>query len=278
MGTNPVERTPKVAEIGAAEAGRGVGLLERLAGGELDGIYLRNAYPKASMKALTRRLESETNGFPESGFKYHVRARIFGECLDFADPALDSYFNTARSFSESLRKAFADIGDFEQRATRLLGALAGGVPVGVPNGPEGRPYSFVTIRSMSEGGWVPPHCEREQPLRESYRDLRTQITPERILSYFLVIQAPLSGGALCVSSLRWDRVNPGWLDDGRARLNAVVQRLPFVRLTPEAGDMIIADGGERLHWVEECQGRQNRWTVGGFISPARAGGGWLAWS
>lgn len=267
-----------VREIDAAEAGRHGETLEALFRGLCGGVIVRDVFPAPAMNELAARLERREPRFPETSFPPEFHAHFLGACLDLAAPDLAAYFAVAERFERALAAAFAGIGDFGREVERVLGALGGGARVEVPRGPRGAAYTSVTVRRLETGGFIPPHCEHEQATRPPYRDLRERIRPDRMASYYVMIQPPEAGGELCVSTLRFSEIDASRIENGRTRVGDLVQSLPSLALAPRAGDMVIIDGGARFHWVAPCRGARLRWTIGGFVSPARAGDSLLIWS
>jgi len=269
---------PAIADVPAAEVGRHPGLLAEILSGARTAALVRGVYPAGAMAALAARLEARGGAFPETSFPPDFHAHFLGQCLDLADPALDDYFEIAARFERAAGEAFAAIGAYRARVAGVLSGLARGARVDVPLGPGDRPYAAATIRWMEEGGFIPPHCEHEQARRPPYRHLRAVIRPDAVLSYYLMIQPPEGGGALCVSTLRWRDIDAARVVNGRSRVLDLVRARPHTELAPGAGDIVIVDGGSRFHWVAPCRGARLRWTIGGFVSPARAGGRLYTWS
>ncbi len=95
------------------------------------------------------------------------------------------------------------------------------------------------------------------------------------LSYFVVLRKPEGGGELSLYDLEWkeaqykmdlfennaiQKKDGTWVDvEDRKQIKKMY-------INPQPGDMVLFDGGQIWHRVEDILGSQSRITIGGFLT------------
>jgi hypothetical protein len=162
-------------------------------------------------------------------------------------PSLDAYFAAAHAL-DSL---------FSVRA-RVAEALR----AEVPGYRDGRSYAWATLRFVAPGAEVPVHCDTYAP-SPSFEHLH-EITDRRTqLSWYVVVQAPSTGGALELVCPR---------EAGAPARDAAGVAVPLA-----AGDLVLFDAGRHYHRIGRVFGEQARCTVGGFAARRSDGKGVFFW-
>ena len=142
--------------------------------------------------------------------------------------------------------------------------LSGGRGVALAKS-EGGTYTPATIRQLPPGHQIPVHCGNFFLQTTGYRELAQIMALEDQLSYFTPMQTPLAGGELLIYELEWGDpgtpVHANGIFDGQV----IEQAEPACVLAPEAGDLLLFDGGRYYHKVSPVPGDRDRWTIGGFL-------------
>ncbi len=186
----------------------------------------------------------------------------------------ESYHQEAVQFRDTFEQGFGV--DLTTRVRDILEKL--GPKAHVPADQNGygafMPY---TIRELKGGGagQIKVHCGHfffnEFP---SFFDRFRHFTDnDHQLSFFVVLQPPTKGGELTLYGLRWDDAHERPDDSTLVRLKDGARldlenpkSLPLEYISPKAGSLVIFNGGDIWHRVEDVQGESSRFTIGGFLS------------
>ena len=204
----------------------------------------------------------------EHPFSPVFAAHSIGVILDHA-PDEDEYFDALPVYHSVL--AAIDEGDLEGALLARLAAEVGH-PVKPVSHPERGPYGPTTLRRLPKAGIIPPHCETDQLRNPMHAALCAEIDTAELVSWYVCLQAPQSGGELAIHSV------PGDSELGRRvyrdRMNAagLLAGTELERIAPRAGDLVIFNGGRHFHQVLPVGGDRDRWTMGGFLCRTRDGG------
>jgi hypothetical protein len=229
----------------------------------LHGMIIRNVYPKDFMAQVVQRLEAQETQFPRVDFPERFKAHFLGRALDGAE--LPEYFRDAALFRESVQQLFAGGTPYETRLEQVFGAMAGGRKVELPMNPQGEAYTPGTIRVLPEGGSIGTHCGNEASTRPSYTHLNTVVDRHDQISFFITLQAPDAGGELEVYSLQFSHVDKRNFERGHTVVDHLLSLYEAKKYRPQAGDLLIFDGGRYFHQVLKVEGPHTRWTIGGFM-------------
>jgi hapalindole-type alkaloid chlorinase len=240
--------------------------------GERGGLVIRGVYSKDDMARVVERLEVGQTDFPMMNLPASQRSYFLGLCLEGGDPTLKAYLEAAGRFREQARRVYEDLIPFEERMETVFGAMAGGRKVELAHFHDGRAFTPATIRILPVGGQLAPHCGNEMYNRPSYEYLNTFVDKTDQISFFLTLQEAEEGGGLIIYSLKWAEVGPDHiLPDNRSNVGSLLGESEWTEVRPEAGDVLIFDGGRWLHRVDWVRGKRTRWTMGGFLQFDRPG-------
>lgn len=251
--------------------------------GAIHGLIVRNVYSPEQAAVVTGRLERGEHGLPALPFRKSAHLadppRVYGGTLNNCPPDLEQFCAQGGEFRLRCRELFHDLPDFEERLTHVLVALNRGLPAEVPAGPKpGQIYAPATIRVLPTGRGVTPHADNTLYDKPQSWHLAT-LTEPALLSFFLTLSPPPSGGELVVYALEWEDFRPGTdtanhlhVKSGETELigdaAGYVRTFPSMSFKPRAGDLLIFDAGRYFHEVTPgIDGA--RWTIGGFVAPSR---------
>lgn len=246
--------------------------LREIYNGTRGGLVVRGVYSKEEMQQVVARLETRQKDFPQMLLPATQKSYFLGLCLEGGDPTLSAYLDAAERFREEIKDIYAGMEPFEQRVERLFASLSGGRDVELARFYDGRPYTPATIRILPEGGQLAPHCGNEMLNRPSYEHLHSIVDEHDQISYFLTLQEPEEGGGLIIYSLKWTEVGADHiLPDGRSNVGSLLGESEWMEVRPQAGDVLMFDGGRYLHRVDWIKGAKTRWTMGGFLMFDKSG-------
>jgi hypothetical protein len=205
--------------------------------------------------------------------------RIYGRTLNNWAPDLHEYCAEGAEFRRRCRELFRGMQDFEVQITKIFRALTGGLPVQIPAGPEpGQIYVPATIRVLPQGHGITPHADNSLYDKPQAWHLST-LTEPTLLSFFLTLSLPQSGGDLVVYALRWEDFRPGTETANRLHVKhgettligdaaSYVRTFASMSFRPGPGALLIFDAGRYFHEVTPGNGGA-RCTIGGFMAPSR---------
>jgi len=206
---------------------------------------------------------------PLHPFSPAFEAQSVGQILDHVRD-LRVYFDAVPQYRDWLDRVGA--GRLEATVIETLESLAGGASLRVPEHPVHGRYGFSTLRRLPTGGLIPPHCETEQFEGPQYAHLRGLMRDGGdVLSWFVMLQCPEAGGELCQWEVGRDSDQARALYADRMRAGEILAGSDFVCSNFEVGELVVFAGGRRFHEVRPVEGPIPRWTLGGFVFPARSG-------
>jgi hypothetical protein len=191
--------------------------------GDLDGIIVRGVLPPDVIELVVGRLERGEFGMEMTTYLTAVNngPLSLGRTL-IGSPDIDAYFRNADEFREKFRVLFRDTVDFEQRFEQIVGALAGGLPVRVPSGPETGTYTSATIRVLPKGCEMHLHVGSDFLLVPQCQHLAGLVDGGDQLSYFMPLTNSESGGELIVYALEWEDMVKHYTAEGPSAMNAFI--------------------------------------------------------
>jgi hypothetical protein len=274
---SPGSHSLQMLEIDASEVGRHPDVMDRILRRELFGVLVRGVFPP---EQLARAVEWLERARSVQVFESHTfRGRTYGRVLRMASETLDEYFQAAREIGPALETAFGDGQHYESRLREIVGALSGGRPVSVP-GVADRRYAPATVRVLEPGGTLTLHCGNETYAFPALAELTKIIDPAGEISTLLPLALPESGGVLEIYDICFGDPLIDDLDRrlGREQAHQGLAERDCLRLRPAVGDLALFSEGLHYHRVSEVQGSRARWTMGGFLAPARDAGTLHYWS
>ncbi len=252
-------------DLAPGEIGQFPDAVERIYAGTLDGVSIRGVFTPEEVAVGVARARTHSDEFVD-----HGTTIMFGTALVGSDDDRADYYVGAPTINDRIDGLF-DV-DFVGRVSEVLSGLAGGRPAVVPSEADRGEYVPATVRFLPPGrGVMHAHTANEFcNAWGAFSHLREIATMWNSLSYFVVGQAPDSGGDLVLYDLMWDDTPEPVLSLGMgAERDSLLE--PFgttpIRLGP--GDMILFTGGRIWHRVEPVEGSRERVTIGGFAALAQ---------
>lgn len=184
---------------------------------------------------------------------------------------LDAYIDSVRSYNKRLSQIFSF--DLEARLFAYFKRIGGAesvrkVEVGQK---ESNTFPSSTVRvCYPDKGGIPIHVGNMffSMYPEFYGNIEKQIGKNDQLSYFILLSKPDSGGRVILYNATWPKYVSISGDDlvssGGAQKRIEDFNTQFIDLSP--GDLLLFDGGNIWHRVENLSGGKDRVTVGGFVS------------
>lgn len=273
----PPPRELEIIEIDARDVQRHPDVIDRILRRELFGVLVRGVFPAETLARVVEAIPHQP-GVPV--FESHTfHGRTYGRVLRMASEQLDEYFAAATGIGAALEAAFGDGPGYEARLREVVGALSGGRPVQRP-GAAGATYAPATVRVLDPGGTVYLHCGNETYAFPALRELTRLIDPAGEISTLLPLALPERGGELEVYDVCFGDPLIDELDRrlGREQAHRGLGARGCVRIRPAVGDLALFEEGRFYHRVSEVEGARARWTMGGFLAPARDGRTLHYWS
>jgi hypothetical protein len=277
--TSPDAPLFRFLDIDFQDIGRHPTLIDDMIEKRLDGLIVRGALPAGVVRRVRERLAAGAVPFRKrvfSGFGDEASSPYtLGRPIVAAEPDLVEYFETAKDTRGRLRELFGGEPDFEEHMRALLGSIAGGRPVIVPEGPSGATYAPATFRFLPEGRDIGVHVGNSFLRLPQAWHLAQMVDVADQLSYFFTMAAPEGGGELVVYGLEWDdvaRMFPDRMGPDDMVYDASGVLIPLVELCekqafkPGDGDLLLFDGGRYYHRVTHVRGPEPRCTLGGFAA------------
>jgi hypothetical protein len=267
----------EMLEIDASEVRRSPDLIDRILRREIFGVMVRGVFRAEQLARVVERIQTggKLNRLPSDTF----RGCTFGRVLRMADGRLEEYFDTARQIGPALRDAFGEGDGYEERLREIVGALGGGRKVRVPAVGD-RTYAPATVRVLDPGGTIFLHCGNETHAFPVLHELTQLIDPAGEISTLMPLALPETGGELEVYDVCFGDPLMDELDKslGREKAHLGLGGRRCVRVRPGVGDLALFEEGRHYHRVSEVGGERSRWTMGGFIAPARDSSSIYYWS
>lgn len=262
------------------------GTILKLYDGSLDAVVVRQAFPVDVLESVASRLQRSDAAEPwerpnsvvpsEDIWVLGTDTPATPTCKAPRGASLDAYLDGASKHVEASR-VFPSTFDVAAETARLLSELADGRPVTVPASGNGRGYTPYTLRLLKEGKQISVHHDYHYKL-DLYRELSPLLDTTTLISFFVTLQRPDSGGALIVYALNSDDPAQPRLANGRSDLAAIEAGYENERFELYPGDFILLTSGRRFHRVEPIVGATPRITLGGFLALDRNHERVLFWS
>ena len=192
-------------------------------------------------------------------------------------PSAGDYQESAAALAALNRALWAPL-DLEERLSELFAALSDDRPAAPPpfEGGAGRWLPF-NYRAMDPGVQIYAHHDKHYRL-PLYEALPAAYDRTKLLSWFVVLQAPEAAGELIIYSLRSDDPNPPLLPTRFLDIEVLERDYERLPVPLAAGDLIIFDSGRLVHRVSPVEGARPRVTVGGFLAFTEDRGEIAFWS
>jgi hypothetical protein len=252
---------------------------------KIDGIIIRNVFSPSEVKLMRTRIESmdQRKMYPTNEGTGHAYPRVFSQVArpdnneEVTAEYLNAYFEECDKLPSEILSLLGV--DFIARLEEVLTQLSGGRKIDVPKGINGvGKYAATTIRMNHPGkGFISVHCGNyfSQVFKSFYSHLRTEVNVTDQLSYFVTVNPAQIGGELTLYDLIWksgqtssraDADEEVIISDGSSFYTGEKSPLKRMQVKPGAGDLLIFPGGPIWHRVELVKGKEERITIGGFLS------------
>ncbi|MDG1481003.1 MAG: 2OG-Fe(II) oxygenase [Myxococcota bacterium] len=252
------------------------GSLPRLLSGSLRGVILDGLLPPEVALRLVGRLQQDRT-LPRIPVGGQLIGESLGLSLDRAvGPHQDDYLSSARTLHERL-STLTTGRSLDTLLAAALSMMARPMPVSLAEA-RGLPRAPLVFRRLPRGGCIPPHAELEQLARRPYDGFREQLDDTTLLSFFICLQQPASGGVLRVHELSWSDYDRSADRGGHSQPAAQLRGVSHTDRLLKTGSLVVFDGGRWFHEVTPVIGEQERWTAGGFLARRCSGDGVLYWS
>jgi hapalindole-type alkaloid chlorinase len=246
---------------------------------KIDGFLVRGVLTPQEADSIVQEFKKIDNSRFEHNPSGRNIPKPFATVTTINEPGvpLDEYFIRASDFWEKFPEKFGV--DFKARVKEVFEKLGGGRPVDVPRESNlGVTFSPAQMREMYTGkGGIYVHCGKffRDRFSKFYTYLNDVSLVEEQISYFIMLRPPAEGGELTVYDISYDNVKQKETEWDNKKLIADDGSLIDLedpantrrrKLRPGKGDMIIFDGGNIWHRVEDPKGDLSRITAGGFVT------------
>lgn len=271
--------------------------LHELRSSKLHGFLVKNFLNQEEVLAINenfKRLPSDMlNVTPVGKFYPKVFPELNNQIKEIDDDEVrttivQNFFNANLEFKS---KYFDNFGvDLYQRLNDFFSTISSGYSIDVPKGfnNEGL-YPFGTFRSFNpESGILTIHCGNyfQSEYELIYKDLVRSVEVKDQLSYFVMLQPAENSGHLRVFNLRWKdgMTKPSMMNDEEVitpdkniiNINSD-SNIVYEDMKPQAGDLILFQGGNIWHKVTRIEGLKSRVTFGGFMGYSKVKNEYLIW-
>ncbi len=197
---------------------------------------------------------------------------------------LEKYFSDIANY-KSLEKSIFPFG-FEERLFDFISKFENNTSVITPvieweN--ESRQFTSSTVRvCFSECGGMKTHVGNMfrtiYPKFYSFLDTLMQIDGQ--ISYFVMLSKPEKGGELVLYNALWKEyvmANSDYITKVNGE-QVLIDSLDFQLIDPKPGDLILFNGGDIWHRINNLTGAIDRITVGGFFAKTTDGKKIYGWA
>lgn len=276
-------RPVRFVEVG--QSPRGGDRLQPLFDGDTTGVVVRRALSPAAADGLAAQIgatsEDPAWDRPNEGMA-GGEIRVVGAAATPTfrtpgGPTLQTYLRHAAEHDSRTARILGRDGDPWPAIRPTLTALAGGRAATRPVGASGTPWPPFNVRRLDPGQQIYAHHDAHYRL-PIYDDLDGQLARTALLSWFVPLAMPDSGGALIVYGARGDDAELPYLPTRFLDHEALDRDFDLLEVALRPGDLVVFDSGRHVHRVSQVQGPRPRLTIGGFVG-AYAGGSRIAcWS
>lgn len=260
--------------------------IERLYTNKLSALVIRGALTRDRLESPLRELAREdrvwaspNRGMP-GGELRTLGAAATPTLTALGGPEREAYLKSAHELDELNREIFSEL-DITTHLGEIFSELFEGCPAAPPlyvgsetlsSGRSGaddhpqRSWLPFNYRALDEGVQIYSHHDAHYRL-PIYEGLSPEYDRSSILSWFMTLQRPASGGRLTLYGLWGSDPNPPMLPSRFIDTEALERSYRKLEVELDAGDLVIFDSGRYVHRVTSVEGPQARITLGGFMTP-----------
>jgi len=251
--------------------------IERLYQQSLSCLVIKGALPSDHLEQVSERLSAPERvwGHPNQGMK-GGEIRTIGAAAtpcftSFTGPDERAYLSSAQALPELNRVVFDEL-DPVAHLQDLFSELADGASAQPPHFIRGEerlgrwlPFNY---RALDEGEQIYTHHDQHYRL-PIYQGMPAELDRHTVLSWFLTLQPPESGGELILYGLWGSDPEPPMLPSRFVDTDALERDYLKEHVALEQGDLVIFDSGHFVHRVTPVRGATPRLTLGGFMTLSR---------
>ena len=241
------------------------GVLQGLSNRELDGLIVRNLVDKETTSGFVSALESNQYEMPLNKYYWGT---VYGRVLTSKLNDLDKYYESALEYNTKQPSIWGPekVLNWQDFLGSILSMLYD-KQANIPHFSNGNSCHSSTIRFLSEGNGLVTHSDNRFPAEEpKFEDLKSISILEDVISYFVLLQKPSSGGELTVFNARWNNKQNHPEHEHECIESIELEQSRTLEL--DVGDLLVFQGGDIYHRVEPIIGPIPRITIGGFITPS----------
>lgn len=252
--------------VNAAECRQYPGTLTSLLHKEYDGLIIKGFLSKAeqynmldNIPRLTKDIEVPTPW-----------GALYGKTLIGSEGNMDEYFAKAAKYREEWKNLL--VFDIDNKIFDTLSALANNMPVGYAPAANDHFYTPTTTRVFKpNSGGLHAHIGNEffKELPE-FKHVLSLLDKNYQMNFLLIVQQAEFDGELELYDLTWDNT-PRHLVEGQKFYDHYTLRGDEIEsydkfpLKLESGDLLLFDGGNIWHGVQDIKGSNDRVTMAGFM-------------
>ena len=259
-------------------------VLDAIFQAELTGVIVENALPEEMIDQAVRCLASDEEapawGSPNQGMPggelRTIGAAATPTFTARRGPDRDTYAASAEAHGAWTRTIF-DGGDATGEIQTVLSGLYHGRPSGPPAFDDEIDWLPYNYRALDPGVQIYSHHDNHYGL-SIYEQLDAGYDRSTLLSWFITLQAPSSGGELVVYGLWGSDPNPPMLPTRFLDTAALERDFLKETVSLKAGDLVVFDSGRHVHRVTPVEGDAPRLTLGGFLTAATDQSRLVFWS
>ncbi|MEX2410858.1 MAG: hypothetical protein WD607_05700 [Candidatus Paceibacterota bacterium] len=283
LGTN----TPfKFIEIADPSALDNKHLIKSIKTKKIDGFIAKSLLNENEVNEILKHLSS----LSDSVYMRTPAGKIFPHpfaVVSDEEERLEAYYNNIKLLEkERAENQFID--NVFNKLHEFISLCSGDYQVSVPlNKVKNSPVVPGTFRYLfPDLGGLYVHCGNyfQDQSKLYYSLVKNDIEMDNQLSYFIVLQNADYGGELTLYDLYWeagqskdDPQNNDYII-GTHGNKIFMKYLESLDFRPDAGDILIFNGGPIWHRVEDVKGNQPRITLGGFLNFSKDGKELFYWS
>lgn len=264
----------RVVDVDLGGIGEHPDAIEDVYRNRLDVLVLRRSLPPQQATRLAERLlDAELPWLRPNRTGPRADIRVLGEAATPTfesprGPLEDGYFANARRYGGIIGDALGPEFDASRYIEGLLGLVSGGRPVELLVRSDGSPFAGCTLRLLPEGQGIIVHNDHGHFDLPIYAPVVADLDTRVSLSFFLVLQAPESGGELVVHAITSGEAIPR-LPGGLPDEEAIRLRYASKSFELDAGDAVVFGAGKFFHHVSRVIGPRPRVTLGSFLAMDR---------
>ncbi|MEE2787145.1 MAG: 2OG-Fe(II) oxygenase [Myxococcota bacterium] len=247
-------------------------LLDHLLTAQQSVVVIRNALPMEIVEAgVTGLSAAENNGlwrFPNKGMTggeiRTIGAAATPTFTAFRGPEPGAYEESARGQAARVAQIFGSRHPTPWIES-VFSTMLNSPNVSPPQFGKDSQWLPYNLRALDPGEQIYAHHDNHYGLA-IYDALDQRFDRRHLLSWFVTLQAPESGGELVIYGLWGSDPNPPLLPSRFLDIEVLERDYRRCAVTMAPGDMVIFDSGRHVHRVTPVGGQRARYTLGGFLT------------